>query len=75
MSRAVTSSYTQAVFSPDEPTLHGIAIFWEFNQKLFAAHLRYVVATIRTVRRLEELFLETMFASIKTARQGGPTLT
>jgi hypothetical protein len=40
-SGAVTSSYEEATFSPDQQTQHSVAIFWEFEQKLFAARLNY----------------------------------
>jgi hypothetical protein len=40
-SRAVICSYDEPTFSSDQHTQHSVAIFWEFNQKLFAAHLNY----------------------------------
>ena len=42
-SRAVMSSYDEATFSPDQQKQHSVGIFWEFDQKLFAAHLNYNV--------------------------------
>lgn len=41
VSRAVICSYDEATYSPEQRTQHSVAIFWEFNQKLFAAHLNY----------------------------------
>ena len=41
VSQAVVCSYDEARLSPDERPQHSVAIFWEFNQELFAAHLRY----------------------------------
>ena len=41
-SRAILSSYNVATFSPDEQPQHCVAIFFEFDKKLFAAHLTYV---------------------------------
>lgn len=40
-SNAVLSSYDEATYSPDERTQHVVAIFWEHDGKLFAAHLNY----------------------------------
>jgi hypothetical protein len=39
--RAVICSYNEATYSPDQQTQHSIAIFWEFEHKLFSAHLNY----------------------------------
>ena len=41
IARAVGCSYDEPPDSPDQQTQHSVAIFWEFNQKLFAAHLNY----------------------------------
>ncbi len=41
VSRAVTCSYDETTYSPDQRIQHSVAIFWEFNKKLFAAHLHY----------------------------------
>ena len=41
VSDAVTCSYDEPTFSPDQQTQHSVAIFWEFEKQLFAAHLRY----------------------------------
>jgi hypothetical protein len=67
VSRAVTCSYDEPTFSPDQRTQHSVAIFWEFEKKLFAAHLNYnrgdprgpafekvFLRTIRSLRPLAE---------------------
>lgn len=41
VSNAVVCSYDEPTFSPDQQTEHSVAIFWEFEKQLFAAHLRY----------------------------------
>lgn len=41
ISRAVTCSYDEVTLSPEQRTQHSVAIFWDFGQKLFAAHLNY----------------------------------
>ncbi len=41
VSRAVMCSYDEPTFSPAQQTQHSVAIFWEFKQELFAAHLNY----------------------------------
>jgi hypothetical protein len=58
-SRAVICSYDEATFSPDEHTQHSVAVFWEFNRKLFAAHLNYN-ATDSNGPTLEKIFLRTV---------------
>jgi hypothetical protein len=40
-SHAVMCSYDEAAFTPDQRTVRSVAIFWEFRNKLFAAHLNY----------------------------------
>lgn len=59
VSRAVVSSYDEATFSPDEQAQHCVSVFWEFKQKLFAAHLNYV-ANDPKGPALKKLFLETV---------------
>lgn len=67
VSQAVMSSYDVATYSPDEQAQNCVAAFWEFDQKLFAAHLYYVardpkgselekifVNTVRSIRPLEK---------------------
>jgi len=58
-SRAVTCSYDEATLSPDQHTQHSVAIFWEFDQKLFAAHLNYN-ANDSNGPALEKVFLQTV---------------
>lgn len=41
VTHAVVCSYDEPTFSPDQQPEHSVAIFWEFDKGLFAAHLRY----------------------------------
>lgn len=59
VSRAVVSSYDDATFSPDDQAQHSVAAFWEFNRRLFSAHLTYV-ASDPNGPALQKLFLETV---------------
>jgi hypothetical protein len=58
-SRAVICSYDEATFSPDQRKQHSVAIFWEFNKKLFAAHLNYNAGEPKGPA-LEKVFLKTI---------------
>jgi hypothetical protein len=58
-SRAVMCSYDEPAFSPDQQTQRSVAIFWEFEQKLFAAHLNYN-ANDSNGPALEKVFLRTV---------------
>jgi hypothetical protein len=58
-SRAVTCSYDETTLSPDQHTQHSVAIFWEFDQKLFAAHLNYN-ASDSNGTSLEKIFSQTV---------------
>jgi len=58
-SRAVMSSYDDATFGPDDQAQHCVAIFWEFNRRLFEAHLNYL-ADDRNGPALKEAFLDTI---------------
>jgi hypothetical protein len=41
VSRAVICSYEEPTFSPDQQVQQSVAIFWEFDNTLFVAHLNY----------------------------------
>jgi hypothetical protein len=58
-SRAVMCSYNEAALSLDQHTQHSVAIYWEFKQKLFEAHLRYN-AEDSNGPALEKVFLQTV---------------
>lgn len=58
-SHAVICSYEEAKFSPDQRTQHSVAIFWEFELKLFAAHLNYN-ANDSAGPAFEKVFLQTV---------------
>jgi hypothetical protein len=64
---AVICSYDEVVFSSDQHIHHSVAIFWEFDHLLFAAHLNYnandphgpifekvFLQTVRNVRPLQK---------------------
>jgi len=64
---AVICSYDEVVFSSDQHIHHSVAIFWEFDHQLFAAHLNYnandphgpifekvFLQTVRNVRPLQK---------------------
>jgi hypothetical protein len=38
---ATISTYDSATFGPDDQSEHRVNLFWDFRQKLFAAHLLY----------------------------------
>jgi len=59
VSKATTSSYDEATFSADDQAQHSLAAFWEFDHKLFAAHLNYIVND-PDGPTLEKLLLETI---------------
>jgi len=67
-SLALVSSYDEPTFSPDERAQHSVAVFWEFNKKLFAAHLNYNTNDPNGPA-LEKLFLETV-RSIRPLEKG-----
>lgn len=56
---AVVSSYDEATYSPDDQAQHCTAVFWEFDKKLFAAHLFYVAGDPKG-RDLEKIFVDTI---------------
>ena len=58
-SDAVTCSYDEPTFSPDQRTQHSVAIFWKFSRKMFAAHLNYN-ARDSHVPAFEKTFFETI---------------
>jgi hypothetical protein len=59
VSQAATSSYDEVTLSPDQRTQHSIAIFWEFEGRLFAAHLNYN-ATDPNGPELKRVFFEAV---------------
>jgi hypothetical protein len=56
---AVVGSYDERTFSPDEQPHHAVAVFWEFDRMMFAAHLRYNVNDPEGPA-FERIFLETV---------------
>lgn len=59
VSRAVICSYSEATYSPVRRRQHSVAIFWEFDHKLFAAHLNYN-ANDSNGGALEKAFLQAI---------------
>jgi hypothetical protein len=59
VSHAVISSYNEPAFSLDQRVQHSVAIFWQFREKLFAAHLNYN-ASDRNGPALQRAFLRTV---------------
>jgi hypothetical protein len=59
VSEAFVSSYDETTFSPDEPDQHCVAVFWEFDRRLFAAQLNYL-ASDPNGPALTKLLLETV---------------
>ncbi len=59
VSHAVISSYNELTFSPDQRVQHSVAIFWQFGETLFAAHLNYN-ASDRNGPALQRAFLRTI---------------
>lgn len=58
-SNAVLSSYDEPILSPDQKEEHSVAIFWQFGENLFAAHLRYN-ANDSSAPRFDKIFLQTI---------------
>lgn len=59
VSRAVVCSSDEATFSPEQRPQHSVAIYWEFEQKLFAAHLNYNAGD-PDGPRLEKIFFQAV---------------
>jgi hypothetical protein len=59
VSHAVICSYNEAPYNPDQQAQHSIAMFWEFDHKLFAAHLNYN-ASDSNGPALKKVFLRTV---------------
>ena len=63
VSHAVTCSYDEPTFSPDQRTQHSVAVFWDFGQKLFAAHLNYNAHDSK-----EPAFEKVFFQTVRSIR-------
>lgn len=59
ISCAVVCSYDEPSFSPDDRTQHSVGIFWESQQKLFAAHLNYNASDPKAPE-LQRVFVQTV---------------
>ncbi len=69
ITKAVMSSYDSKTFGPDDQPEHRVNIFWEFRQKLFAAHLMYPAHDSKGPE-FEKIFLNTIH-SVRPIEKAG----